>query len=82
MAVFTMARFTIGRDKGVRSDTLFAEPDAAAARIDAIRAARNASNRSAAERLEFALRDTEQDAAGAVFPAPRAASPAARRSVA
>jgi hypothetical protein len=77
-----MARFTIARDKSGRSETPFAEPDVAAARIEAIRAARIASNRSATERLERALRAAEQDAAGAVFPAPKAASPADRRSAA
>ena len=75
-----MAWITIARHKSWRSETLFAEPDAAAARTEAIRAARIASHRMAAERLEGVLRAAEQDAAGSAVPSP--VPPALRRSVA
>ena len=77
-----MAWITIARNKARRTETLLAEPDAAAARVEAIRAARFASNRIAAERLERALRSAEHDVAGSPFPTPVTVSPACRRSVA
>jgi hypothetical protein len=76
-----MAWITIARRKSRRPETLFAEPDAAAARIEAIRAARIASHRVAAERLESALRAAEEDAAGSALPPPAGGPPAWRRPV-
>ena len=77
-----MAWITIARNTDRPMQPSSAEPDAAAARVEAFRAARFASNRIAAERVERALRAAEQDAAGSPFPTPATAPPVCRRPVA